>query len=62
MGRPKGSGGPLELVRRHRVVVMVNDGELAALEAVAEERRLPLGTAAYQLLTRGLGRARRPAR
>jgi hypothetical protein len=59
MGRPKGTGGPIEQVRRHRVVVMVNDGELEALEAVAEERELPMGTAAYQLLARALARARR---
>jgi hypothetical protein len=62
MGRPKGTGGPIELVRRHRVVVMLNDGELEALAAVAEERDLPLGTAAYQLFARALGRARRTAK
>ena len=32
--------------------------ELEAIESVADERELPLGTAAYQLLARGLGRAR----
>jgi len=61
MGRPKGTGGPIELVRRHRVVVMLADAELEALEALAEKRDLPLGTAAYQLLARSLGRARRGA-
>ena len=62
IGRPKGSGGPPALVRRHRVPVSLNDAELAALNALADERDLPLGTAAYQLLARGLGRARRPPR
>jgi hypothetical protein len=59
MGRPKGSGGPPELVRRHRVIVSLNAGELATLEAVADARNLPLGTAAYALLAPALRRARR---
>jgi hypothetical protein len=50
---------PEESLRRNRVVVLVTDAELEALEAVAEERELPVGTAAYQLLVRALGRVRR---
>jgi len=55
MGRP---AGPPENVRRNRVVVMLTDGELAKLNRLAEERHLPLGTAAYEFVARGL--ARRP--
>lgn len=57
-GRPKGSGGPPENLRRNRVVVMLTDGELAKLERLAEEKSLPLGTVAYEFVARGL--ARRP--
>lgn len=62
MGRPKGTGGPPELVRRHRVVVSLNDADLKALEALAVERDLPLGTAVYALLAPALRLARRAAR
>ena len=58
MGRPPGTGGPKELVRRHRVVVMLNDGELAKLERLADSMDAPLGTAAYELVARGLKRAK----
>ncbi len=58
MGRPKGSGGPPEKVRRNRVVVMLTDVELAKLHRLAETKALPLGTVAYELVARGL--ARRP--
>lgn len=47
-------GAPEEQVRRHRVVVMLRDQELAALRRIAEERGIPLGTAAYELLARHL--------
>ena len=60
-GPRKGSGrpaGPPEQVRRNRVVVMLTDAELAKLSALAEERDLPLGTAAYEIVARSL--ARRP--
>ena len=60
LGRPKGTGGPPELVRRHRVVVTLNDGELKKLKRVALMRGLPLGTAAYQLVAAGLTRVRIP--
>lgn len=56
MGRPKGTGGPLETIRRNRVVVLLTDGELAKLHRLAEEKSLPLGTAAYEIVRRGLAR------
>jgi hypothetical protein len=58
MGRPPGTGGPQELVRRHRVVVMLNDGELDKLQRIADSMHSPLGTAAYELVARGLKRAK----
>ena len=58
LGRPKGTGGPPELVRRHRVVVTLNDGELKKLKRLALTRDLPMGTAAYQLVAAGLARVR----
>jgi hypothetical protein len=41
------------------VIVSLNDGELAALEALADEQRRPLGSVAYALLARALKRARK---
>ena len=55
-GRPKGSGGPPELVRRNRVVAMLTNAELRALKEIARERSLPLSTAAYEILSRTLRR------
>jgi len=55
-GRPRGSGGPPEGVRRNRLTVLLTDGELAKLTALARERKLPVGTVAYQALARGLAR------
>ena len=54
MGRPPGSGGPPESVRRNRVVVMLTDAELATLRRLAESRELPLGTMLYQLVNRSV--------
>jgi len=54
-GRPK---GPPEAVRRNRVVVMLTDGELEKLHRVAAQKSLPLGSMAYELVARGLGRRR----
>ena len=48
MGRPRGTGGPPEQVRRNRVVVMLTDDELAKLTKLADERELPLGTTAVR--------------
>lgn len=58
MGRPPGTGGPPEEVRRNRVVVMLRDAELAKLHRLAEARGQPLGTVAYELLSPALRRAR----
>ena len=56
MGRPKGSGGPPESVRRNRVVVMLTDAELAKLHSLAGEKELPFGTVAYEIVARVLAR------
>ena len=56
MGRPKGSGGPPENVRRNRVVVTLTDAELAKLRKWAKDRDLPLGTVAYEIVERALRR------
>lgn len=53
MGRP---AQPPELVRRHRVVIMLRDDELAKLERLADSMDSPLGTAAYELVARVLKR------
>ncbi len=53
-GRPRGSGGPPEKVRRHRVAVMLNDTELKKLHRLAAKTDQPISTAAYQLVARGL--------
>ncbi len=58
-GRPKGSGGPPELVRRNRVVILLTDGELAKLRSLADERGLPPGTVAYEIVGRGLAHRRK---
>lgn len=52
-GRPRGPSGE---VRRNRVVVTLTDSELAKLERWAEERELPLGTVAYEIVGRALAR------
>jgi hypothetical protein len=51
MGRPP---GPPEQVRRNRVTTTLTDAELAALEKVAADRGVPIGTALYQLVKRSL--------
>lgn len=54
-GRPKGSGtGPGKTSRIHRVVAMLSNDEFAALNAHAAKVKTALGTAAYQLLAKGL--------
>ena len=58
-GPRKGAGrtpGPQETVRRHRVTVTLTDGELAKLKRWADERDLPLGTVAYEVVERALRR------
>ena len=56
MGRPKGSGGPPELVRRHRVTITLNTGELKKLQQLANKESLPLGTLAYRYVSQALKR------
>jgi hypothetical protein len=58
MGRPPGTGGPPESVRRNRAVVMLTDAEFATLTSLAADHGLPLGTMLYQLVAGRL----RPAR
>lgn len=53
MGRP---AGPPEAVRRNRVTFTLTDAELAKLQALAEERELPVGTAAYEIVAKVLRR------
>jgi len=59
MGRPKGSGGPPEKIRRNRVVVMLTDAELEKLHRWAEEKDLPFGSVAYEIVGRALARRRK---
>jgi hypothetical protein len=49
-GRPKGTGGPPELVRRNRVTTTLTDSELEALTRLADGKDLPLGTMLYELI------------
>ena len=56
MGRPKGSGGPPERVRRNRVVIMLTDAELTKLHRLADEKALPIGTLAYAVFAKALAR------
>ena len=59
MGRPKGSGGPPELVRKNRVVVMLTDAELEQMREIAAAQETAVGTAAYKILARALTRRRK---
>lgn len=40
----------------------LTDSEIAALEALAGERKLPVGTVAYEILARSLARRREETR
>jgi hypothetical protein len=54
-GRPKGSGtGPSPFSRRNRVAVMLTDTELKKLRATARKARVPVSTAAYNLVSTAL--------
>ncbi len=59
-GRPKGTGGPPELRRRNRVVVLLTDAELSALSDLARESEVRVGTLAYQLIQRALRKRLKP--
>jgi len=52
-GRPR---RPVAEVRRNRVVVMLTDAELATLHRLADEKGLPFGTVAYEIVARALAR------
>lgn len=55
MGRP---AGPPENVRKNRAVVMLTDSEIAKLNELAKSAGKPVGTVAYELLSRALKRAK----
>lgn len=58
-GRPPGKGpGPSPDARTQRVVVMLSPSELRKLQDLADEKDLPLGTAAYEIVARALRRRR----
>lgn len=52
--KPTTPGG----TRRNRVVVMLSDPELAILHRLADAQEKPLGTVAYELLSKALRRAK----
>ena len=57
-GRPPGTGsGPSAQARINRVVVMLSNDELKILNRIAKGKRLPLGTAAYEIVARSLRRS-----
>ncbi len=57
-GRPKGSGqGPSPNSRRNRVAVMFTDTELKKLNSIARKQRIPIATAAYDLIAGNLKKA-----
>lgn len=56
-GRPPGTGkGPSPGARINRVVAMLSNDELKALKKFARQQKLPLGTAAHQIIARALKR------
>jgi len=56
-GRPTGTGtGPSKDARINRVVAMLSNDELKTLQKYAKRQKLPLGTAAYQIIAKALRR------
>ena len=56
-GRPRGSGnGPSAKARINRVVVMLDEDDYKVLERHARRTKLPLGTAAFELMHKALKR------
>ena len=54
-GRPPGTGkGPSPGARINRVVAMLSNDELATLKLIARKKKLPVGTAAHEILSRAL--------
>jgi len=57
-GRPKGSGsGSSPDLRKNRVAIMFTDTEVSKLQVVAKKQKIPVATAAYNLIARSLKRA-----
>ena len=56
MGRPRKR---LQDARRNRVVIMLTDAELAALNRIAKASDLPLGTIAHEIVGRALARRKK---
>jgi hypothetical protein len=58
-GRPKGTGRtPSAKARINRVVVMLDEDDYRVLERQARKTKLPLGTAAFELMYKALKRVR----
>ncbi|MGI9590607.1 MAG: hypothetical protein ACR2P8_04505 [Myxococcota bacterium] len=58
-GRPKGSGRtPSAKARVNRVVVMLDEDDYRVLERQARKTKIPLGTAAFELMHKALKRMR----
>lgn len=58
-GRPPGTGpGPSPDSRRNRLTILLTDAEMTALRKLAEERDLPVGTVAYEIVALSLRRAK----
>ena len=55
-GRKPGFGGPRHAIRSCRVVVMLTEGEFQKLKKLALTKDIPVGTAAYEFVARGLKR------
>jgi hypothetical protein len=57
-GPRKGSGRKAtgREVRRNRVTIMLTDAELAKLHRWADEKDLPFGSVAYEIVARALAR------
>ncbi len=55
-GRKRGSGGPIEQVRRNRLMISLTDTELRKLQELADHEKVPVGTVAYGFVARGLKR------
>ncbi len=56
VGRPRKR---IQDARRNRVVIMLTDAELAALNRIAKASVLPLGTIAYKIVATSLRRRKK---
>lgn len=57
-GRKPGFGRDPSEVRSNRVTFTLTDRELTELQALAEKRELPVGTLAYEYVTKAMRRAK----